>query len=176
MREIEPTTLIPLRWGSYRGRYLAGLCCIFGGGALLEMTNTYFLFALFAGAAIHVGGWLILPARGWRRWVPALASVLALCALLGGPTQMPLLIVPFAGWLVARHRPPISAVTVLLPLASGVALATLLHDNGDFGLALTISAAVLTTSAWLARTIALSETTTRFRRTTGILTSSSAKL
>lgn len=168
MRDPEPTTAIPLRWGSYHGRYVAGLILLLAGGALVQTANTYFLAALFIGGALHIAGWVILPARGWRRWVPALPSVIALYTVLGGPGQMFLLAIPFAGWLLVRHRPLLSWITLLLPIVSGLLLARLLHDYGNFGLALAVSALVLVASAWAARFLALSPGTARFRRNPGI--------
>jgi hypothetical protein len=160
----EPTESIPLRWGTHRGRYVGGLAMLLVGGVLTELTNTYFLFGLLAGTMLHLTGWLILPAIGWRRWVPALPSTLALCGMLGGPAQVWLLVVPLAGWLLVRQRPARSWPSLLLPIVVGLLLAELLHDYGNFGLALTIGGGALVVAAWLARRVHL-DYAPRFGRT-----------
>ncbi len=160
----EPTTTIPLRWGTHRGRYVAGLACILVGGLLLVLTNSYFLVALLLGSILHIAGWLLLPAAGWRRIAVAGPSVVAMCALLAGPTMMPLLALPLLGWLVVRHRPAIAAVAAVPPIASGLLLGQLLHGYPDQGLAVTVSAVVLVASAWIARALALDPAVARFRR------------
>ncbi|WP_150307928.1 hypothetical protein [Planctomonas psychrotolerans] len=154
----EPTSSVPLRWGTYRGRYGNGLAMLVTGGVLIELTNTYFLFGLLAGTMLHTSGWLILPAQGWRRVVPALPSTLAFCGMLGGPAQMWLFVVPLAGWLLVRHRPARCWPVLLIPIAFGLLLAELLHDYGAFGLALTASTVLLVATAWLARRLHLGRT------------------
>jgi hypothetical protein len=160
----EPTTALPLRWGTYRGRYAAGLVLILLGGLLLVLTNTYFLVALLIGSALHVAGWLLLPAAGWRRIVAGGPSVVAMCALLAGPTMMPMFVLPLLCWLVVRHRPAVAAVAALPPLGSGLLLGQLLHGYPDQGLAVTVSVVVLVASAWAARALALDPAAARFRR------------
>jgi hypothetical protein len=162
--EQEPTMTLPLKWGSYRGRYVAGLTCILAGGLLLVLTNSYFLVALLVGSLLHAAGWILLPAAGWRRVVVAGPSIISICALLAGPTQMVMLVLPLLGWLLVRHRPAVSALSALLPLGSGLLLGTLLHGYPDQGLALSVSAVVLVVAAWSARTLALDPAASRFRR------------
>jgi hypothetical protein len=160
----EPTTGLPLRWGSYGGRYAAGLACILLGGLLLVLTNTYFLVALLLGSVLHAAGWLLLPAAGWRRILAAGPSIIAMCALLAGPTMMPMFVLPLLCWLLVRHRPAVSALAALLPLASGLLLGELLHGYPDQGLAVTVSVVVVVAAAWAARALAFDPATARFRR------------
>jgi hypothetical protein len=164
MTAQEPTTALPLRWGTYRGRYAAGLACILSGGLLLVLTNTYFLVALLIGGILHTAGWLLLPAAGWRRIVAAGPSLIAMCALLAGPTMMPMFVLSLLCWLLARHRPAVSALAALLPLASGLLLGELLHGYPDQGLAVTVSVIVVVVAAWAARTLALDPAAARFGR------------
>jgi hypothetical protein len=160
----EPTTTLPLRWGTYRGRYAAGLACILVGGLLLVLTNTYFLVALLLGSALHLAGWFLLPAAGWRRILAGGPSVVAMCALLAGPTMMPMFVLSLLCWLVVRHRPAVSLLAALLPLGSGLLLGELLNGYPDQGLALTVSVLVLVASAWAGRALALGPAAARFRR------------
>ncbi len=164
MLEQEPTMALPLKWGTYRGRYVGGLTCILAGGVLLVLTNSYFLVALLVGSLLHAAGWILLPAAGWRRVVVAGPSIISICALLAGPTQMVMLVLPLLGWLLVRHRPAVSALAALLPLGSGLLLGTLLHGYPDQGLALSVSAVVLVVAAWSGRTLALDPAASRFRR------------
>jgi hypothetical protein len=162
--EQEPTSTRALSWGSYRGRYSVGLACILAGGVLLVLTNTYFLAGLLLGSALHIAGWLLLPAARWRRVLAAGPSFVGVCALLAGPTMMPMLMLPFLCWLLVRHRPALSAPTALLPLATGLLLARTLHGYPDLGLGVILSAVVLVVAAWAARALALAPAAARFRR------------
>jgi len=164
MPEQEPTTVLALRWGTYRGRYVAGLAGILVGGLLLVLTNTYFLAGLFIGAVLHLAGWLVLPAVRWRRMVAAPPSAFAVLGLLIGPSMMPLFAVPLLGWLLVRHRPVVSALAALLPLGAGMVLGGLLHGYPDQGLAVTVSTVVVVAAAWAARALALGPAAQRFRR------------
>jgi hypothetical protein len=165
--EQEPTSTLPLRWGTYRRRYLGGLAGILVGGVLLVLTNTYFLTGLLAGTVLHLAGWLVLPAARWRRVAAAGPSFLGVAALLAGPTMTPMLVLPFLCWLLARHRPALSAVAAALPLATGLLLARLLHGYPDLGLAVTLTGIVLVFAAWAARALALGPWASRFRRNQG---------
>ena len=60
----EPTFSLPLRWGTYRGRYLAGLLLIVGGAIQLQGSNTRTLPLLLIGTTAHAVGWSIIPQSG----------------------------------------------------------------------------------------------------------------
>lgn len=150
----EPSARLPLRWGTYRGRYLAGLLLIVGGGLALQGSNTWILILLLQGTIAHAVGWLIIPANGWRRIVAVLPASAQLWLLLTGPLSVWTLVLPYISWLVVRHRPLRSYVTALLPLANGVILPLYFREYSDMVPALAISMTVFVASAWLARAIA----------------------
>jgi len=150
----EPTSLLPLRWGTYRGRYLAGLLLIVGGAVQLQGSNTWTLPLLLIGATTHAVGWGIMPAKGWRRIVAVVPSSAIIWLLLTGPLSLWMLSIIYIGWLIVRHRPLRSFVTVLFPVASGVIVAQYFHEYSEMPEALAISMAVFVASAWLARVIA----------------------
>lgn len=150
----EPTSLLPLHWGTYLGRYLAGLLLIIGGAIQLQGSNTYTLNFLLIGATAHAVGWSIMPARGWRRIVAVIPSSAIIWLLLTGPFSLWMLTITFIGWLIVRHRPARSFVTAILPLANGVMIAQFFSEYSQMLPALAISFAVFVASAWLARLIA----------------------
>jgi hypothetical protein len=150
----EPTSLIPLRWGTYRGRYLAGMTLIISGLIGLQGANNFTIFLLLWGTVAHATGWLIMPSGGIRRVIVVVPCVAQIWLLLPGPQTVTGLAVPFASWLLVRHRPPRTYITLLLVLGMGVVLANLFHNYSDMPLALSIGASVVVGSAWLARYIA----------------------
>lgn len=154
----EPTALLRLRWGTYLGRYLAGLLLIVGGAVQLQGSNTYTLPLLLIGASTHAIGWSIMPARGWRRIVALIPSSAIIWLLLTGPLSMWMLSVTFLAWLLVRHRPLRSYLTVIFPLANGVIIPQFFTEYSQMVPALAISMTVFVTSAWLARLIAATTT------------------
>ena len=152
----EPTRALPLRWGTYRERYLIGLVLIVGGGIQLQGSNTWTLGLLLAGTAATAVGWSILPARGWRRLLVVMPATGQIWLLLTGPLSVWTLVVPFLCWLIVRHRPARSYVTAILPIASAVVLSNFFVEYSGMPAALAISMAVFVASAWLARLIAVS--------------------
>lgn len=154
----EPTSQLPLNWGTYTDRYLVGLVLIVGGAVQLNGSNVWTIPFLLLGTAVHVLGWIILPARGWRRSLAAIAATGAAVALLVGPRAMPILAVTLIAWLLVRHRPLVSYVTVILPLACGLLVSQALTAYSGMPVALLICVSVLVASAWLARLIAASAT------------------
>jgi hypothetical protein len=127
---------------------------IIGGGIQLQGSNTYTLPLLLIGATAHAVGWSIMPAIGWRRVVAVIPSSAVIWLLLTGPFSMWLLTVSFISWLVVRHRPLRSYVTILFPLANGVILPQYFTEYSQQLAALSISMVVLVASAWLARLLA----------------------
>ncbi len=155
-RHPDPASLLPLRWGRYRDRIAIGLVLIAGGLVQLQGALTYDLIPLIWGSTAHMAGWLIMPARGWRRLVPLLPSTLVVWLLLAGPAAVITLIVPFLCWLLVRHRPWRSLLAVGPVVLNGVLFATLTRDYAWMPLALAVSALVLVGSAWWAAALARS--------------------
>lgn len=147
----EPTSLIPLRWGGHRSRAWGGLALIVSGGVAVAGANVYtpWLFAL--GAISHVVGWCVMPSAGWRRVVVLAPSLLGVALVLGGPQFLFGLALPYACWLVVRHRPARSWPTVSFVLAGALLLGRIFTLYSDMLAALGIEAAVIVASVWCAR-------------------------
>ena len=156
MRTPEPTRLLPLRWGGYVDRYVLGLALVLGGGIGLQGANPRILPLLLAGTVMHAIGWAILPANGWRRVLGSLVGTAQIWLLLIGPTAVWTLVLPYIAWLLVRHRPLRSFVTVLFPLATGILVPQLAHEYQFQPIALPIASAVVVGSAWIAAMIARS--------------------
>jgi hypothetical protein len=154
MRLPEPTRQLPLRWGGYVDRYVLGLALILGGGIGLQGANPRILLLLLAGTIMHAAGWAILPADGWRRVLGAVVGTAQIWLLLIGPAAVWTLVLPYLAWLIVRHRPLRSYVTVLFPLATGILVPQLTHQYQHQPIALTIALAVVVGSAWVAARIA----------------------
>lgn len=150
----EPTRALPLRWGSYTERYLAGLALVVSGAVGVQGATASVSIAIGLGVLAQVIGWWILPSAGWRRiWVVA-PSVVGVVILLGGPLGLGLLAVPFAGWLFVRHRPLPTFLLAFVVLAAGILLKD--RDRSDMLVALAIMACVIVACAWIARLAASS--------------------
>lgn len=139
-----------LRWGRRGDRLVLGLALILGGGLGVQGTTPYILWLLPAGLVLHVAGWAILPTDGWRRILGAFLGAIAALLLLSGPQALWMLVLPYAGWLVARKRPPLAWVTAALPIATGIVLALVTREYEQLPWALPIQLAALVTAAWLA--------------------------
>lgn len=155
-RWVEPTRALPLRWGHYSDRYAFGLILIVAGGIQLQGSNTWTLPFLLIGTIAHATGWAIMPASGWRRLVAVVPASAQLWILLTGPLSVWTFTVPYLCWLLVRHRPPRSYVTVLFPLAAGFVLPQFFTEYSGMAPALGIALAVVVASAWLARMLAAS--------------------
>ena len=153
-RWIEPTRALSLRWGTYIGRYLGGLSLIVSGAVGVQGATGSFPAAIGLGALGHVIGWSVIPSAGSRRIWVALPSLLSVIILLAGPLGLGLLAVPFAAWLVVRHRPLPTFLLALVVLATGIVLKD--SDRSGMLLALGIMAIVIVACAWLARLAASS--------------------
>jgi len=151
---VEPAALLPLRWGSYRGRITAGLVLIIGGLVHLQAASTEYLIPLIVGSSAHMLGWLIMPATAWRRLVPLLPSTLVVWLLLTGPQSVWTLTVPFICWLIVRHRPARSYLALGPVLLNGVAAVGIFGEYDGMLASLALSAAVLVGSAWWAWALA----------------------
>lgn len=152
----EPSSLIPLRWGGYRARYLTAVFLIVAGALVLQAGSAYADYLIVLGVGAHIAGWLILPARGAPRAAVALPSALLVGSLLLGSVAAVLLVAPLAFWLMLRQRPGISYLATLLPLASGLVLAQLYPQYGDGAIVVAVSLAMIVGAAWIARWIAAS--------------------
>ncbi|MBK4348332.1 hypothetical protein [Lacisediminihabitans changchengi] len=158
----EPSSLLPLRWGGYRGRYLAAIALLVAGALLLQLGSVYTLSFLGGGIAAHIAGWILLPGRGNRRAIVAVPSALGAAALLIGPTGSVLAVIPLLAWLWTRERPPLTWAVAVLPVAAGLVLAQLFPQYGAGAIVAGVSLAIVAGSAWLARTVAVA---LRLRRT-----------
>jgi hypothetical protein len=150
-RGPEPTRRIPLRFGTYEGRYLGGLLYIVGGAAILLSTNTYTIGFLLLGTLAHCFGWAVLPASGSRRLWAFGPSLLAIWLMLTGPQILFVMAAVLLGWLLVRERPLRAYVVLIFPIASGVIMAYSFHSNHAEPLALAVESVVVVASAWLAR-------------------------
>lgn len=153
----EPTTLVPLRWGGYRSRYLGGLLLVVAGGLAVAgggATSPFASALLFLGSIGHVAGWAVLPSAGWRRVWALIPSTLTMWVLLAGPTALWVLVLPYLGWLLVRHRPLASYPTVTFVLAGAVIIARILPPSYSSMLAgLGLEGAVIVVSALAARAV-----------------------
>jgi hypothetical protein len=153
----EPTLRLPLRWGGYRSRLIAGGSLLAVGALLIVQTTAYTTTLGWLGAVVHLVGWVILPARGGRRSIAAPASLLSFVLMLIGPPLVWLTAIPLALWLLVRERPGIAYVLVPLPaLCTAVALVVF----GAFVPKVALFVVVLAVAvlcAWAARGIALRE-------------------
>ncbi len=150
----EPTRSLPLRWGRYDDRYLWGLILIVAGAVGLQASSTHANFFLLQGATVYVIGWAIMPARGWRRILVIAPATGQLWLLLTGPFSVWTLVVPYLAWLLVRHRPLRSYLTVVLLIANGMLLPRFFTEYSAMLPALVVSFAVLIASAWIARLLA----------------------
>ncbi len=153
-RWIEPAAQLPLRWGNYRERIIAGFVLITGGLVHLQAASTENLIPLIVGSSAHMLGWLIMPATAWRRLVPLLPSTLVAWLLLTGPQSVWTLTVPFICWLVVRHRPGRSYLALGPVLLNGVVAVGIFGEYDGMLISLALSAVVLVGSAWWAWALA----------------------
>lgn len=151
---VETAAQLPLRWGTYDDRRWVGLTLIAGGLVHLQASRPDDLLPLAVGSLAHIVGWLIMPARGWRRIVPIVPSTFVGWLLLAGPQSMWTLTIPFLCWLLVRHRPWRSLLAVSPVLLNGVIAAAVFREYEGMPLAVGASAAVLVGSSWWAATIA----------------------
>jgi hypothetical protein len=150
----EPVSAVPLRWGGYRGRYVAALTLVLGGGVLVQTGSVYLPQVMLIGMGAHLVGWWILPGPGRRRAIVSLPSLTTVMLILNGAAAMVFLVIPLAGWLWLRRRPFRAYPVLVLPAASAYLLTLNFAQYGWGALVLVISGAVVIGSAWLARYIA----------------------
>lgn len=150
-----PASVPSLRWGDAATRAWAGGWAIVGGGIAIAGSNTNTLWLLGVGVAVHVTGWCIMPAAGWRRLIAIGPSTLAMFLLLGGPRYLIALVVSYLLWLLVRHRPGITALTAIPVLVTAL-IAGEAFSGGDARMlpALVILSIVVAACGLLARAIA----------------------
>ena len=151
---VEPTSRLPLRWGTYRMRLVAGLTLAFAGAAVVQLTSAYSLVALPTGVFVLVVGWCILPGIGWRRVLAATVGAFTSMLLLNGAAAIVFLTAPLGAWLLLRQRPPLSYLVLVVPALVAFVLAQRFAQYGSSVLVLTIAALAIAGSAWLARALA----------------------
>jgi hypothetical protein len=149
----EPTRDIPLRFGTYSRRYVAGLSLIVTGLVCLQGASGTVSSAMALGTLAHVIGWWLLPAKGRRRVWISLASLTVSWVLLIGPAGVGLLAVNLAGWLYVRQRPAIAYVFVIPVFAAGLIIRSIDSQYEAMIPALAVMAAIITACAWLARAV-----------------------
>lgn len=144
----------PLRWGTAGERTIWGGILIVSGAVAMAGFDAYVQWLLIAGILAHVAGWSILPSDGWRRIVAVALSTPATLLLLTGPHFIGVLVLPYLGWLLVRHRPARSYPTLVFVLGGAVVVARLYPDYGGMLPALGIEFLVIVASAWVARAVA----------------------
>jgi len=153
----EPSAALRLRWGGYRPRLLGGLLLIVAGGTAIAgggATTPFAATLLYLGSVAHIVGWSVLPAAGWRRVWALVPSTLSMWLLLVGPSWLWVLVLPYLGWLLVRHRPVASYPTVTFVLAGAIFAARLMPPSySSMLLGLGIMAALLVLSALAARAV-----------------------
>jgi hypothetical protein len=149
----EPTPAV--RWGDPRLRYGVGLVTIMLGAAATTLTSTYSLWFLLLGPLVQLLGWLILPGALWRRMLVLLPCLLAALVLVAGPDFMGAFAVLLAGWLFARHRPPLSYLALLPVIVLSFVLKGALNEYGQNWVGLLSGVATTVAGAWLARSVAV---------------------
>jgi hypothetical protein len=159
----EPSSDLPLRWGTWAGRSWGGLWLIVSGGVAIAGSSAVAAWLAALGLAAHLAGWAVLPSRGWRRVVVLLPSGFAMFALLPGPGYLTVLVVPFLCWLLVRHRPLRVYPMAAFVIATGIVLARLFPDYDGMPIASAVALLVVAGAAWAAR--AVHAATARPRRT-----------
>lgn len=152
----EPTATLRLRWGGYRTRMLGGLLLIVGGGLAVAggaASSPFANFLLYAGSIAHITGWSVLPSAGWRRVWAFVPSTTVMWALLAGPGWLWILVFPYLGWLLVRHRPLAAYPTLLFPIVGAMLVAPLFPSYDLMLPALGTMAAIMVLSALAARAV-----------------------
>ncbi|WP_309712193.1 hypothetical protein [Pseudolysinimonas sp.] len=152
----EPTVALTLRWGGYRTRLLGGLLLIVAGGLAVAgggVSSPFATALLYAGSVAHITGWSILPSAGWRRVWALIPSTTVMWALLAGPGWLWILVFPYLGWLLVRHRPLASYPTLLFVIAGAVLVAPLFPSYSLMLPALGTMATIMMLSALAARAV-----------------------
>jgi hypothetical protein len=151
----EPASRMPLAWGDYPGRYLAGLVLLIGGAALVVQTNALTLGLGLLGSVLHAAGWAVQPGRPVVRAAVAVPAVLVCWCTITGAKAMWVLAFLLAFWLLLRRRPARAYWTLALPLGLGLLIASLPPEATDKTVAFWSVFAMVAAGAWIARELAL---------------------
>lgn len=163
---------MPLRWGSYRWRLILGGCAIVAGVASVLFTSTYSLQFLAVGSLLQATGWIVLPARGWRRLLALGPCLFVSWLMLAGADFAVFSTVFLAGWLLVRQRPVLAWLALVVPIGVGAACSTAFASYEQNWAVFTISGVAVLVGAWLARVLARASS----RQHTGQRTARSASL
>lgn len=137
----RPRTAAQLRWA-------VGTVALFTGAVAIQLTSTFSLTFLWVGTALLLFGWLILPGALWRRILVIIPAIAATWLLRGGPDFTVCSTLLVAAWLLVRHRPPLSYLSVVVPLATGLVLAATIGNFSGHAVALTVSGVSVVAAAW----------------------------
>lgn len=149
----EPTSRLPLRWGTWAGRSWGGLWLIVSGGVAIAGYSVTAVWLAGLGVVAHLLGWTVLPSRGWRRVAVLLPSTFAMLAVLPGPKYFAVLVVPFLCWLLVRHRPLRVWPMGVFVIATGIVLGRLFPDYDGMPVASAVALFVVVGAAWAARAV-----------------------
>lgn len=150
----EPTSTLPLRWGEHRWRLVGGGAAIAAGVASVLFTSTYSLQFLAVGSLLQIAGWIVLPARGWRRLTALAPGLFVSWLMLAGPDFAVFATVLLAGWLLALERPLPAWAALALPVLAGMVSSRVFTEYGHNWAVFALSGASVLLGAWCARTIA----------------------
>lgn len=156
-RWVEPTSRLPLRWGTYPERFLLGGALIIAGTTAVAGSNTYTLWLLLVGTITLTVGWCILPAKGWRRVAALPGAIFGAWLLLTGPDFIWVLVLPYAGWLLVRHRPSLSYTTLAIVLGGTILISRIFTTYAQMPIAYACGLAVFVLAAWTARAAAIAD-------------------
>ncbi|MFT2815303.1 hypothetical protein [Leifsonia sp. A12D58] len=145
-----PTPSPPARRLEFSGRYVVGLTLIVVGVALSNLMSTYTLMLLGIGPLVQLIGWLVMPGALWRRLLVLLPCLLAGLVLRAGPDFAGAFVVLLAGWLLVRHRPLHSYLTLALPFVASFALKAALDSYSMTWVMLLLGTLVTVGGAWAA--------------------------
>jgi hypothetical protein len=134
-------------------RSIVAIGLLVAGGIAVQLTSAYTLPIAVLGFAASVAGWIVVPARGWRRCLAVLPGLLGVAALLSGTDGAPLVALTVWAWLLVRERPVLSWVVLLLPVGVGVGLASVVTQYGQGVVVAAACGAGAISSAILARMV-----------------------
>lgn len=123
---------------------------IVAGGTAIAGSSPYAIWLLIGGSIVHLAGWAVLPATGWRRIFAMGPSLVSMWLLLSGPRFLGVLALAYLAWLIVRQRPVVAYVTLVFVFAGSIVLGRVFADYRDMLLAGTIEFAILVASAWAA--------------------------
>jgi hypothetical protein len=147
----EPARDLGLHWGTYRGRWIAGLAMIVVGTACILVTTAYNLPFLLVGSLMQPVGWAVLPSTIGRR-VAVVVPVLGFTWLmLGGSGFAWCYTIMLTAWLLVRLRPLPTFAVLVLPIASSLVLPRFVTTYEQGWITILVSTVVIVASAWLAR-------------------------